>query len=152
GLVLTAQTAADDSESLAIEPTNFVEDCREQQQTLTITPTIDQYREILARARPSLVGLSQKSLERVYATTAHDLAVLDIVLDTMEDQALADVDLLSNTFPRVLRRYFGGREKVYAPNLKALAAIAQFDIAVPMSLLPDPLERADNLGAAERLL
>ena len=150
-LVLTAQTAASSAEPLAGEHSFFVEECREKQRALTIAPTIDQYRAILARAYPTLDGLSKRSIERLYAMTAHDLAALDILLDAMEDRSLANVDLLSDTFPRVLRRYFG-REKVHAPGLKALAAVAQFDIAVPMTLLPETFERSENLNAATRLI
>lgn len=42
-------------------------------------------------------------------------------------------------FDRVLKRYFGGRA-VHAPALQRLAALAQFDIEVPLAELPDPLE------------
>ncbi len=138
-LALTAQAHPEEPEALRGSVVDFVDSCEDAGQVLWLAPTVEQYAAIVAQAVPVLRGLSQPRLERLYEATAHDLILLDAVLEDLSDPAEVDALEEEALYRMALRRYFGG-DSVHAPNLKRLAAVAQFDLAIPQAELPQPVE------------
>jgi len=118
---------------------DFIEECVESKAVIELATTEAHYQAIIARSRPDLT-LSREQLRRLYALSGGSLMLLDEILTLLHAESDVDGLDLDMIFPRVLRRYFQRPQGVFARDLKRLAALAQFDVAVPVADLRDPFE------------
>ncbi len=145
-LVLTARTPPPGMDMLDPVGTDFVANLRDGKQTIEI---VADARRVAAVVEKKRSGWTAAPIDRVMAWTGRDLAVLDLVLEAVEPTE--EINTLEEVFPRVLQLVFGAHS-VNAPNLKRLAALAQFDIAVPREIFPEPFEASRNAAAVERFV
>lgn len=148
-LVLTARLAPAGADAIHLAGARFVERLREAGQVIRIVAGEAHYRAIVRTRLPG----RDLPVDQLMDWSGRDLAILDIVLDTVTSTDQIDVARIEDLFQRMLASYFEGARTVYAPNLRQLAALAQFDVSVPRDLFPDPLETAErNSGAIHRLV
>ncbi len=139
-IVVTLQLTGLSDEDYDGPTREFMDECRANEAVLELTPTEAQYAAIAARARPALARLSKEHIQRLLALSGQSLRLLGEVLSLIEEPSELDSLDLERLYPRVLLRYFGKTGGVHAPDLKRLAALAQLDVAVPVSDLSNPFE------------
>ena len=138
-LAVTAQPPSDETAEMPPSLSTFVERCEIEGQVLRLAPSLEQYAAIVDRASPALRRLSRPRLERLYQETARDLVLLEAVTESVSNPAELDAFEQETLFRAVLRRYFK-TPRPHAPCLKRVAALAQFDLAVPLADLPSEIE------------
>jgi hypothetical protein len=98
-LILTARTPPEDMDFLDPDGTLFVREMQENNQFIEIVADADRFRAITARRRPEWLD---PPIDRLMAWTGHDLAILDIVLDTTAPDDLRGVEKLEDLFNQIL--------------------------------------------------
>lgn len=148
-LVLTARTPPESMDVLDPEGIEFVNRLRDRGQVIDVVADEARYRAIVGLRKPQW---NDPPIDRLMASTGCDLAILDLVLDAAEPVDLENIEKLEDLFPSIIRKVFGGAKVVHAPNLKQLAAIAQFDVPVPTAAFPDPLEALRYAATVKRFV
>lgn len=147
-LVLASRTAPDDAEPLASAVTDLLDALHYSGQVVKLT--VDQKR-VFAVMRARNAAWRDAASATLLAWSGADLAVLAMMLDAVSPADLKKSDKPISQFPAILRLLFGG-VTASAPQLRQLAAIAQFDTDVPAALFPEPLETERNARVVERLV
>lgn len=147
-LVLTARTPPRGMDLYDPTGTTFVLELREAGHLMEIDVDTTIYSAILSRRMPQW---SDPPLELLMALTGRDLAIFDLVLEASAPGDFESSPDLTTLYPKIRRLIFES-ERCVAPRLLQLSALAQFDIAVPEELFPEPFEAARNKVAVERLL
>ncbi len=136
-IALVSQTGMGEEDLPGLDGVDVLERFREDELVLDLAPDLGQYSEILRRA--GVIDVSEKRLEKLFHLTARDLVLLDAALEHVSSAEHID-DLSPETlFRATLRRYFR-KEVVHAPDLRRLAAAAQFDLAISVADLSRPFE------------
>ncbi|WP_437854085.1 AAA family ATPase [Sorangium sp. So ce363] len=139
GLILTAHSGRQEEEQ-AIDPeAELIEECLENETVIHLVPNEQTFKAIIQRVRPDLASLSQPEIQRMWALTAGDLALLQYVLEMIKSPECPEQIDLDELLDLTLKRYFG-RKNIDARNLEHLAAIAQFDVPVQVGWLDNPIE------------
>jgi len=147
-LVFMARTTPTPKGILRGGDSNFEESLEEAEATLELRPTLIDFREIIALAKPHFTGLSKLRLQKIFDFTGHDIFLLDQLLDTIDSPNEIDQLKREKVFEKTLKRYFrkslGDR-----PEFMKLAALAQFDIAPPVSYFHSDLDKQDEDAATQ---
>lgn len=143
-LVLTARAPPASMDFIESTGTALIWDLRERGQVIDIVADETRYRALVAKRMPEW---SSPPIKQIMAWTGRDLTILDLVLDTMEPADFKNIKRLDDLFPKIRKLVFE-KETAHAPNLKQLAAMAQFDIAVPEELFPTPFESGRSNSTA----
>lgn len=147
-LVLTARTPPEGMDWIEPTGTAFIQELREDEAVIEIEADASRFHAIIAKRRPDW---TEPPIDRIMSWTGGDLAILHIILDAVDRQDLDNAATLEGLFPKIRQLIFGSN-RARAPNLRHLAAVAQFDIAVPEELFPEPFEAERNKVAVDRFV
>ncbi|MFX0200113.1 MAG: hypothetical protein ACFFCW_28670 [Candidatus Hodarchaeota archaeon] len=123
----------------------------ENDAVLDFHPTLNLFYQIIIKSKPNFIGLSKERLKKIYEFTGHDLFLLDQFLETIGFPDQIDKMVPENLFEETLKRYFGA-PTVHRPGFMKLAALAQFDLAPPVSYFESKLELEDEKAANQLLV
>jgi hypothetical protein len=132
-LVLTGRTPPEGMDMLDPAGTAFVQELRQDEVFLEIEADEKRFRAIIAKRRPDWANTP---LDRLMARTGRDLAILDLVLDELEPHELDETEAMEGVFERLVVQLFD-RNTIEAPRLRELAAVGQFDLALPKRMWKD---------------
>ncbi|MDB5073054.1 MAG: hypothetical protein JWM87_4165 [Candidatus Eremiobacteraeota bacterium] len=134
GLVMTLRRVAREFDDVPGSDRRFVEHCLSKGQVIELDPDESMVRRIVERAIPALGVLTREQLKRLVGATACDLALVRQALTQVE--SASDLDALDHDamLRRMIKRYFPNPRVDEA--LERLAAVAQFDLPVPLRSLP----------------
>ena len=123
----------------------LIETLEAAEQIIDLTPEAELFSAIVARRHPEWGAVARKHIERLLSLTARDLVLLDELLRTLDWPSGIPQLTIDDLYHRVLRRYFRDpqnsswdRDWPHAPTLKRLAAIGQFDVAIPKREVGEP--------------
>ena len=147
-LVFLARTTPTPEDMLRVDNSDFEEDLEEAEAVLELQPTLAVFSEIITRVKPHFAELSKERLLKIFEFTGHDLLLLDQLLATIDSVNEIDQLKLEKVFEKTLKRYFR-KSLGHRPEFMKLAALAQFDIAPPVSYFHSDLEKQDEDAATQ---
>lgn len=148
-LVLAARSPPNGMDFLVPDEGGLVQELREAEQILEIAADKVRFRAVVAKRKPSW---HDPPIADLMVLSGQDLAILEVILDAAEHKDIVRSKQCEDLFPKILKVLFGERTRAEAPNLRRLAAVAQFDVAVPECLFPGPFEADCNRNAAARFV
>jgi DNA polymerase III delta prime subunit len=121
---------------------SFAEIMKDKATLLTFQPTRELFQNVIALSKPRLTALSATSLDKIYDIAAHDLFLLDQLLDIIHTAEDVDQLEMEKVYRATLNRYFRG-EAVSSPYFMNLSALCQYDLAPPIDCIKKP-QLSDN--------
>ena len=115
---------------------------------LLLQPTPEDYYRIIVHRKPSFSGLARKRVKHLFNLTGGNLALLDLALAGIQHPSDVDNFAIETLFTSTLRHYFG-KNLVNLPRFHQLSALAQFEIAPPVSWIGDALTRENPTAESQ---
>ncbi|MGA2292029.1 hypothetical protein, partial [Bradyrhizobium sp.] len=147
-LVLAARSPPSGMDFLEPDGLGLVDELRLAGQVIDVAADEVRFRAVVAKRRPAW---REPPIPRLTALSGRDLAILEVILEAAQYQDLVRSGKIEDLFPKILSLVFG-THRAEAPNLRRLAAVAQFDLALPERLFPDPFEADRNRAAVTRFV